>query len=1071
METITQQVIARAQQLLEIAMEMRTKSEIQQANQLGRMMEDQQGRALTFAMVDQVFRSQTPAKVASRWRRIIDTFGIPRYLGWWDRWLFKLGSIASRFAPRLVMNGVRSRLRSESASVILNGETEALHQHLALRKAQGFRINLNHLGEAILGEAEAQRRLQTVLDDLADPAIDYVSVKISAIFSQINLTAREHTLEQLCDRLRLLYRVAMPQQKFVNLDMEEYRDLGLTLSAFCRILDEPEFQQLEAGIVLQAYLPDSWAAQQQLTAWAQRRRANGGAGIKLRLVKGANLAMEQVEAELHGWEAAPYHTKLDTDANFRRMLEFACQPEHAAAVRVGVASHNLFDVALAMVLREQNGVAERIELEMLEGMAPHQARAVKQSAGSLLLYAPAVEERDFLSAMAYLVRRLDENTAPDNFLRELFALTPNSPAWERQKELFLAGWERRHTVASTSYRAQSLAKQSSSFANQPDTDWTQASSQDELLASQSKYQPSLFSALLSVDEVLATAQAAQTEWEQRGPSSRAALLLTAADIMQAERFATLAYLRHEGKKVTLEADAEISEAIDFARYYAAHQFPPQLNSQPLGVVVITPPWNFPYAIPAGGILAALMAGNTVILKPAPEVQQIAQLLVHQLWRAGIPRDVLQFYPCADGETGRTLLCDPRVSCVVLTGAYETARLFQSWRPNLTLFAETSGKNALIVTAMADRDLAIKDLVRSAFGHAGQKCSAASLAILEAEVYDDPNFRRQLRDAANSLAVGSALQPWHVVTPLIREPSPALLRALTTLEPGEEWLLEPVVNPADPCSWSPGIKLGVQPGSWFHRTECFGPVLGLMRAETLTEAIAWQNATPFGLTAGIHSLDENEIELWRDSVQAGNLYVNRPITGAIVQRQPFGGWKRSCIGPGAKAGGPNYVDLFRTYSEQQLVALESAQQTYQHAWDEHFSREHDYAQLTCESNHFRYRPCRGVILRLPFGDEQLVARAELAAQLCGVSLTISLASVESDEQFIARLPALAQHAEFLRTIGPVADSVLAAAHQADLNWINAPITSHGMLELRYWLREQSISQTRHRYGQIMPKMTR
>jgi RHH-type transcriptional regulator, proline utilization regulon repressor / proline dehydrogenase / delta 1-pyrroline-5-carboxylate dehydrogenase len=171
----------------------------------------------------------------------------------------------------------------------------------------------------------------------------------------------------------------------------------------------------------------------------------------------------------------------------------------------------------------------------------------------------------------------------------------------------------------------------------------------------------------------------------------------------------------------------------------------------LGIVAVTPPWNFPYAIPCSGVLAALMAGNAVVLKPAPETEATAWRLVQQLWQAGIPREVLCFLPCDEAAAGRALITDPRVAAVVLTGACQTARLFLDWRPSLRLFAETSGKNSIIITAQADRDLAVKDLIKSAFNHAGQKCSAASLAILEAEVYDDPGFRAQLLDAAASLA--------------------------------------------------------------------------------------------------------------------------------------------------------------------------------------------------------------------------------------------------------------------------------------------------------------------------------
>ena len=303
-------------------------------------------------------------------------------------------------------------------------------------------------------------------------------------------------------------------------------------------------------------------------------------------------------------------------------------------------------------------------------------------------------------------------------------------------------------------------------------------------------------------------------------------------------------------------------------------------------------------------------------------------------------------------------------------------------------------------------------------------------------------------------------PASVVTPLIRPPGEALRRALTTLDEGEEWLLCPRQIGDDPCLWSPGIKMGVRRGSWFHRTECFGPVLGLVRASSLDDAIAIQNDNEFGLTAGLHSLDEEEIARWRKSVAAGNAYVNRAITGAIVQRQPFGGWKGSCFGPGAKAGGPNYVAQFARFEETAADA-----DTYDRWWRDHFSRAHDPSGLRCESNIFRYVPCRGVVLRLDDGDTRSLELARRAAQICGTRLHVSLSGQETEEALAARLPALAPEAEFLRTVKKPSDTLLRAACAARLNWIDAPMLADGRYELTRWLREQSLSETRHRYGLI------
>jgi RHH-type transcriptional regulator, proline utilization regulon repressor / proline dehydrogenase / delta 1-pyrroline-5-carboxylate dehydrogenase len=480
-----------------------------------------------------------------------------------------------------------------------------------------------------------------------------------------------------------------------------------------------------------------------------------------------------------------------------------------------------------------------------------------------------------------------------------------------------------------------------------------------------------------------------------------------------------------------------------------------------------------------------------------------------LWQAGIPRDVLQFLPCPDDEVGKALVTDARVDAVILTGSVETARLFLGWRPDLHLLAETSGKNAIIVTALADRDQAIRDLVRSAFGHNGQKCSAASLAICEAEVYDDPDFRRQLRDAAASLAVGSAWELENRVTPLTQPPGAALRRALTVLDAGEEWLLEPRLDPDNVQLWSPGIKVGVRAGSFFHRTECFGPVLGLMRAQDLDEAVALANDTAFGLTSGIQTLDDREIERWVDRIEAGTLYVNRPITGAIVGRQPFGGWKASSVGPGAKAGGPNYLLQLGRWSQVALppgegeplpepvaallacclqavhdpderALLRASAASYARAWRDHFSREHDPSEILGERNGFRYRPCHRILAR---GTAPAVSLAQVALAACaaGIPLTASLTPestvpewlaehagstvvVETDTGFVERL-AYHEDVERVRVWQPVSIAARAAANGAGLTIIDAPVLANGRLELRWYLKEQTVSRMLHRYGSV------
>src|ERR1017187_5821919 len=374
----------------------------------------------------------------------------------------------------------------------------------------------------------------------------------------------------------------------------------------------------------------------------------------------------------------------------------------------------------------------------------------------------------------------------------------------------------------------------------------------------------------------------------------------------------------EGGKTFLESDPEVSEAVDFLEFYRSAarwwQEMPALKTRGTGVVVVVSPWNFPIAIPCGGMAAALAAGNTVILKPASDTVLTAWELCQCFWRAGVSKNALQFVTCSGSGEGRKLVNQPKVNAVILTGGTETARGLLRENPRLNLFAETGGKNATMVTALADRDQAVKHILHSAFSHAGQKCSATSLLLLEAEVYNDPSFRRTLCEAVQSIPVGSAWKLETKMGPLIRPPAGDLENALKVLEPGEEWAVMPQNAGGNPRLWSPGVKYGVQAGSCTHLTEFFGPLLAVMRFDKLSEGVALVNQTGYGLTSGLESLDEREWDYWKENVRAGNLYINRVTTGAVVLRQPFGGSGKSCFGPGLKAGGPNYVAQFMEFED-------------------------------------------------------------------------------------------------------------------------------------------------------------
>lgn len=1161
------QAIELAAAMLEEAQRVQTKEEKRIQLQLAEMMNDPMGKVFTTVITDQCFRSHRNRRAADQLIFLIKKYGIPKYFTFDKRWAMKFFTYTGKTFSGLLIPIIKKLIRKETSNVILPGEDKELSYYMEKRRQEGVRVNLNHLGEAILGEEEALNRLQIYLTDLKNAEVEYISIKISTIFSQINLLAWEDSVNAIAERLRLLYRTAQQHTytrrdgtavaKFVNLDMEEYRDLHLTIAVFRKVLDEPEFFHHSAGIVLQSYLPDSYLLQQELTIWAMQRLAKGGAPIKIRIVKGANLAMEQFDAALHLWPQTPYTSKADVDANYKRMVNYGCQTNHAKAAHLGIASHNLFDIAYAMLLRAENKVEKEVGFEMLEGMADHIRRVVQQLTGDMLLYCPVANEEEFQNAVAYLVRRLDENTAPENFLRQAFDLRTGTKAWDTQAEFFAQACLNSSHVSHLPQRNQNrfyeiFAQKNDKFQNEADTDWSLPQNclwaKQILLEWKNKREfiiplvvggreyppepsnfgqgsdPSLPDAPLyhyalanseQIHEALQVSQNAQKNWTQIGPEERAHLLFQIAQGFRKHRKDLIGAMIADTGKTVFEADVEISEAIDFADYYAFNIQEwfrlTDISWKPKGTILVAPPWNFPCSIPSGGILAALAAGNCVIFKPAPEAVLVGWELVKIFWEAGISQSVLQFINCQDEPEGSQLIQDPRISAVILTGATATAKLFMRLRPDLDLMAETGGKNTMVITALADRDLAIKDLVHSAFGHAGQKCSACSLAILEAEVYDDPHFRQNLKDAAASWHVGS---PWDLktrVNPLIRPAGEELIRGLTQLEEGEEWLLKPVQDKKNPRLWSPGIKLGVKPDSFTFQTELFGPVLGLVRAVDFPEALQIMNKTSYGLTAGIHSLDTREQKLWLQNIEAGNCYINRTITGAIVERQPFGGCKDSSFGKGAKAGGPNYLTqlmhaeqkhlpeqreapspdvqaFMKAVKENELIPqnlefFNASLESDAFYWKHYFSRKHDPSLVRGQDNFQSYVPHRKITLIARKEDSLVHVLREIGAAVC---CETPLEVISDDHQLIELLQKISFPAKInvryasledqiasihegqiqrLRLLQPAPFPLQKACAQQACHINLGPTLANGRLELLNFLREVSISRDYHRYGNL------
>jgi RHH-type proline utilization regulon transcriptional repressor/proline dehydrogenase/delta 1-pyrroline-5-carboxylate dehydrogenase len=1157
--------------ILKEARDRQSRRDYHEEKLLARMVTDPLGKAFTTAMNDECFRSQNPRRVAEHLCLLLQKYGVPRFLNPWERLQLQFFLVFGRpFAP-LIVPMVKKTVRAKTRQVIIPGESDRLREHLLLRAREGITVNLNHLGEAILGEKEASRRLEGYLADLRRPEVEYISVKVSTLTSQVNLAAYPETLALLAQRLRTLYRCALSlpplpvgrafRFKFINLDMEEYRDLRLTLDLFCQVMGEEEFFPYSGGIALQAYLPDAHAIFDELRDFARWRQQKGGAPLKVRLVKGANLLMEKYESSLRGWPVTPYGTKVEVDASFRKFMDAALTAESTALLHVGIGSHNLFDLAYALLLTRQRGITTGVSLEMLEGLASPIRSVVAELAEDLVLYCPAAAEEEFDSAIAYLMRRLDEQTAPDNFLRQSLLLAPDTPEFNKQVEFFHRGCSHVSTIGTSPRRVQDRSQDeppsAHGFRNEPDTDLSLPANRkwlretvfpraQELLRGLTEPVPLFIGgeAVLTDDRravtspntgapfyevclagpdalnhVLVKATNAFVRIAGETSADRVTCLRRAAILMQQRRGEIIATMIADAGKTFAECDPEVSEAIDFCNFYAANfeewQTFDERGFQGKGVVLVTPPWNFPFAIPAGGVAAALVAGNAVILKPAPETPLTAWLLFQIFRDAGFAGDSLQFINCRDEPEGSRLIQDPRVNAVILTGASETARLFARLRPGLDLMAETGGKNVIIVSELCDQDLAIKHIVDSAFGHAGQKCSACSVLLLHRSLVKDSHFLDALVDAAASRRVGPGSDPTTVINPLIRPPEGNLREGLTRLEPGERWLLEPRVDPANPHLVSPGIRLGAAPESGALTTEYFGPILDILPFNSLDYAINLANHSEYGLTGGIITLDEWEQEHWLHHIQVGNAYINRAITGAIVQRQPFGGMKKSGWGRGLKAGGPDYLMGLMTLedgrgrksagpqapqlapeinvifealrpclSPEEAALLHLAAADYLESRETWFSRNHDPSQVYGQSNVLRYIPHPVANLLFWPGDQTLdICRVLLAAEVVGCDCR--LLAPEGFLEGILPKPLLEALPMGWSRHGVRADAppesicseafprfrLLQPAPNAWHEWslekwvplISSPVSDRGRIELLHYCSAQAVSHDFHRYG--------
>lgn len=854
------------------------------------------------------------------------------------------------------------------ASKFIAGKTaaEAVPQ-LRQMWGSGLAFTLDLLGEATVSEREAREyfeRYEEILDTLIREVANFpkqptlesspygavprvnVSIKISSLFSQVDPLDFDGSAKVIKDRLRPLFHKAKAAGAFINLDMEQYKLKDLTIEIFKGLMSEPELVDYpHAGVVIQAYLRDALKDTEELCKWAKRR----GTPVTVRLVKGAYWDYETINAEQQGWPIPVFTKKWETDASYEQCSEMLL--DYHKHIRTAIGSHNVRSIAHAMAYAQAKKLDKSaFELQMLYGMAEPMKLAAQQMGYRVRDYVPI---GDMIPGMAYLVRRLLENTSNESWLRASFAdgksmdellaapagqasdgSAPNTPitahGFRNEAMLDFARQDHRELMA----KAISGVRGQLGQTYWPIVDGQEVKTQEVLNSADPSKAEQLVGKVGMADVELCEraiigAEQAQPGWAATSPKDRAQLLIKVAQIMRRRRAELAAWMVFEVGKVWREADGDVCEAIDFCEYYAREmlrlaqpqrlgRLPGELDLmfyKPRGVTAVIAPWNFPLAIMSGMAMAAAVTGNTVIIKPAEQSSVIAAKFMEVVKEAGFPKGVVQFVPGRGEDVGRHLVASPRVQIIAFTGSMEVGLEIlrkagetppeQRWVKKV--ICEMGGKNAIIVDADADLDEAIHGVIHSAFGFQGQKCSACSRVVVHDSCYDD--FKARLVSAVRSIKVGAAWDPATSVGPVIDADSMAKINSYIELGKKEGTLLIGLEAPAGGYYVGPHIFEGITTEHRLAQEEVFGPVLALMRASDFDDALRIANSTRFALTGGVFSRSPNNIQASYDRFDVGNLYINRGNTGALVYRQPFGGYKMS--GVGTKAGGPDYLQQFMT----------------------------------------------------------------------------------------------------------------------------------------------------------------
>ncbi len=940
----------------------------------GRWWED---RLMSWAMGDEAVKVQM-FRFVDVLPMLKDHHAIARHLDEYfeevrDRlpWAARLGldlSTSNTILSRALAFNARTNAARMARRFIAGSGVDEVVASVRRMRRNRFAFTLDLLGEAIISDMEADRYQQAYIDLIngmsqqvnewpEDLLLDSdhegqiprvnVSIKLSALDSQFAPIDAEGTIRRVSARLRPILRAARLNHAYVHFDMEQNDSREITFEIFRRIMMEDEFRDYaDCGIVVQAYLESAERDLNTMLDWAKKR----GTSVWIRLVKGAYWDYENIVAEYRGWPVPVYRRKWQADDCYERLTRILM--ENYQWLRPALASHNLRSLAHGLALKEELHVPDRaMEIQMLYGMGDEQAQLFLERGHRVRIYTPFGE---LIPGMAYLVRRLLENTSNDSFLRQSFTehiaaekllMKPSSHAAAEPpiQETLRPGFNNEPLIDFTKEEnreamVQALADVRDQFGKVYSLiiDGKSCDSRATLVSRNPSKTSEIIGRVASATaeqacDAIEAARRAYGMWAAVPVETRAEYLELMAAEMRERRLELVAWIIFETGKPWAEADADLAEGIDFCMYYAHEMrrlgqpqktdFLGEDNSymyRPRGVCVAIAPWNFPFAILTGMTVAAIVAGNTVVMKPAEQSSVVAAKLMEIIRNSSVPDGVVNFLPGVGEDIGPTLASHPDVDLIAFTGSQDvgleinrTAADTDKRQKNVRrVIAEMGGKNAIIVDDDADLDEAVLGVIKSAFGYAGQKCSACSRVIVLEPAYKQ--FVDRLIEATKSLKLGAAEDPGTKIGPVIDEDArDRILTTIKKVDPEHGGVLALAMD-AGPLAKQgtyvgPHIFIDVDPTSPLAQNEIFGPVLSVMRAKNLDEAFNIANSTRYALTGGVYSRSPQTLRRARNEFEVGNLYLNREITGALVQRHPFGGYRMS--GMGSKAGGPDYLLQF------------------------------------------------------------------------------------------------------------------------------------------------------------------